>query len=172
MPSANILIAEGVYNTKLVKRVMEIRATNLAEQEVRDLLALHHNEMLAFSPPGTAHVLDLTALQAPDIEVYAAWNGSQLLSIGGLRQHSGFAEVKSMRAHPDSRGNGAGKAMLDHLIERARTSGNSILRLETGTSDLFAAANGLYQSYGFEECPPFAGYPPTEFNRFYEREIG
>ncbi len=150
---------------------MRIRSTNLSEPEVQELLALHHEEMTAFSPPGTAHVLDLAALQAPDIEVYAAWNESQLLSIGALRQHAGFAEIKSMRAHPDARGIGAGKAMLDHLIERARSNGNTILRLETGTSDLFAAANGLYQSYGFEECPPFAGYPPTEFNRFYERKI-
>ncbi len=152
--------------------LMEIRPTNLSEPEVLDLLSLHHQEMMAFSPPGTAHVLDHSALKAPGIEVYAAWEGERLLAIGALRLHGDFAEIKSMRAHPDARGKGGGKAMLDHLIARAKQTGNALVRLETGTSELFEAANGLYQAYGFEECDAFAGYPPTEFNRFYEREIG
>lgn len=99
---------------------MEIRLTDLSEAAVVALLELHHAEMEQFSPPGSCHVLDLSGLQAPEIEVFAAWERGEvdhLLAIGALRRHDDFTEIKSMRAHPDARGTGAGKAMLNHLIE-------------------------------------------------------
>lgn len=150
---------------------MEIRRTDLSEPEVVALLELHHGEMEAFSPPGTCHVLDLSGLKAPGIEVFAAWEGKRLLSIGALKPHDGFGEIKSMRAHPDARGTGAGRAMLTHLIERARQMGFAEVKLETGSGALFEAAVGLYQSFGFRPCSPFAGYVPGEFNKLYSLEI-
>lgn len=150
---------------------MDIRRTDLSEPEVIALLELHHSEMQAFSPPGTCHVLDLSGLQAPGIEVFAAWEDARLLAIGAFKQHDGFAELKSMRAHPQARGTGAGKAMLSHLIERARALGYTEVKLETGTGEAFAAATGLYQSFGFRPCDAFAGYVPGEFNKLYSLPI-
>ncbi len=150
---------------------MQIRVTDLSEPEVVALLELHHGEMEAFSPPGTCHVLDLSGLKEPGIEVFAAWNGEQLLSIGALKQHDGFGEIKSMRAHPEARGKGAGRAMLTHLISRARELGFSEIKLETGSGPVFEAAVGLYKSFGFQPCEPFAGYQPGEFNKLYSLEI-
>lgn len=150
---------------------MEIRRTDLSEAEVVALLQLHHDEMQAFSPPGTAHVLDLTGLQAPGIEVFAAWAGERLLSIGALKSHADFAELKSMRAHPQSRGKGAGRAMLNHLLSRARELGFSEVKLETGSGELFAPAVGLYTSAGFAPCEAFAQYEPGEFNKLYSLSL-
>ncbi len=150
---------------------MEIRATDFSESEVVALLELHHGEMTQFSPPGTCHVLDLASLRSPDIWGFAAWDDASLLAIGALRQHEGFAEIKSMRAHPDARGTGAGKAMLHHLIDRARAKGNDTIKLETGSGEVFEAALGLYRSFGFEPCEPFAGYTPSEFTRMLELRI-
>lgn len=150
---------------------MEIRRTDLSEPEVVALLELHHGEMQRFSPPGTCHVLDLSGLKAPGIEVFAAWEGERLLSIGALKAHADFAEIKSMRAHPDARGSGAGRAMLTHLIDRAREMGFIEVKLETGSGPVFEAALGLYESFGFRPCSPFAGYVPGEFNKLYSLEI-
>lgn len=150
---------------------MDIRRTDLSESEVVALLELHHGEMQAFSPPGTCHVLDLSGLKQPGIEVFAAWNDERLLAIGALKQHSDFAEIKSMRAHPDARGSGAGKAMLTHLIGRARELGLAEVKLETGSGELFEAAVGLYKSFGFEPCEAFGGYIPGEFNKLYSRAV-
>lgn len=150
---------------------MEIRRTDLSEPEVVALLELHHGEMEQFSPPGTCHVLDLSGLKAPGIEVFAAWNGAELLSIGALKPHDHFAEIKSMRAHPDARGTGAGRAMLTHLIERARELGFREVKLETGSGPVFEAALGLYKAFGFRPCSAFAGYVPGEFNKLYSLEI-
>lgn len=146
---------------------MDIRRTDLSESEVVALLELHHGEMQAFSPPGTCHVLDLSGLKAPGIEVFAAWDSSRLLAIGALKPHDGFAEIKSMRAHPDARRTGAGKAILAHLIDRARELGFGEVRLETGTGRLFEAATGLYRSFGFEPCADFAGYQSGDFNKLF-----
>ncbi|MEM7779031.1 MAG: GNAT family N-acetyltransferase [Pseudomonadota bacterium] len=150
---------------------MQIRRTDLSEPEVVALLELHTGEMDQFSPPGTCHVLDLSGLKVPEIEVFAAWDGDQLLSIGALRQHKGFGEIKSMRAHPDARGTGAGKAMLTHLLDRARELGFVEVKLETGSGELFEPATALYKSFGFKPCGSFAGYTPGEFNKLFALEL-
>ncbi len=151
---------------------MDIRSTDLSEAEVIALLELHHGEMQQFSPPGTCHVLDLSGLKEPEIDVFAAWDGDRLLAIGALKQHDGFAEIKSMRAHPDARGTGAGKAMLTHLIAHGRSLDVPTIKLETGSGPVFEDAVGLYRSFGFEPCAPFAGYVPGEFNKLYSLDIG
>ncbi|GAA4038972.1 GNAT family N-acetyltransferase [Parerythrobacter jejuensis] len=150
---------------------MEIRPTDLSEPEVRSLLEYHHAEMVGYSPPGTAHVLDLGSLRAPDITVLAAWDGADLLAVGAMRRHDGFLEIKSMRAHPDAVGKGAGKAIVLHIINSAREAGLSHVRLETGSGALFDAAVGLYRSFGFEPGEAFAGYSPSDFNRFFHLKL-
>ena len=150
---------------------MEIRRTDLSEPEVAALIELHTREMFEGSPPGTNHALDLSALQGPDIEVFAAWDGPRLLAVGALRQHESFAEIKSMRAHPEARGIGAGRAMLTHLVERARILGYREVKLETGSGPLFEPAQGLYRSFGFSPCSGFADYQPGEFNKLFSLEI-
>ena len=146
---------------------MDIRRTDLSEPEVVALLELHHGEMERFSPPGTCHVLDLSGLKQPGIEVFAAWDDDRLLAIGALKQHDGFGEIKSMRAHPDARRTGAGKAMLSHLIERGRELGFGEIKLETGSGELFEPATQLYKNFGFKPCGSFAGYIPGEFNKLF-----
>ncbi|ABC63438.1 GNAT family N-acetyltransferase [Erythrobacter litoralis] len=150
---------------------MRIRATDLSEPEVRALLELHHAEMTAYSPPSKAHVLDLDALRVPGIEVFAAWDGADLLAIGALRWADDYAEIKSMRASPAARGRGAGKAILQHLVDRAHAAGKSRVSLETGSGELFAPAEGLYRSFGFKPGQPFADYVGSDFNRFFHLEL-
>ena len=150
---------------------MDIRISDLSELKVISLLALHHEEMVAGSPPGTCHVLDLSGLKAPEVTVYAAWDGAVLLAIGALKHHDRFAELKSMRAHPDARGKGAGKAMLTHLLGEAKHAGFTEVKLETGNGPLFEAAVGLYRSFGFEDCAPFAGYTPGDFTQLMALKI-
>lgn len=150
---------------------MQIRRSDLSEPEVVALIEHHTREMLEGSPPGTNHALDHSGLKTPDMEVYAAWNDGQLLAIGAIRKHADFTEIKSMRAHPDARRTGAGKAILTHLIKRARELGHRQIKLETGSGELFEPATQLYRSFGFQPCGPFAGYVPGEFNKLYSLDI-
>ena len=140
--------------------------------DVRALLALHFREMRAGSPPDACHVLPIDDLDRPDIRLFTLREGGQLLGVGALKViEQGHGEIKSMRTAPDALGRGVGRAMLRHLLDEARTMGLTRISLETGSTQLFAAALRLYEQEGFVPCGPFGTYRDTPFTRFFTREL-
>jgi putative acetyltransferase len=71
-----------------------------------------------------------------------------------------------MRTPAALRRHGAGRAILNHILEVARERGYKRLSLETGTADSFAAAHRLYESAGFLKCGPFADYKLDQHSVF------
>jgi GNAT superfamily N-acetyltransferase len=65
------------------------------------------------------------------------------------------AEVKRLYVRPDARGHGIGRALMEHLLRKARQSGYRTLRLET--MSFMKAAVAMYRSLGFEEVDAFGG---------------
>ena len=76
-----------------------------------------------------------------------------------------------MRAAPEYRGKGAGRALLEHLIAEARARGLVWLGLETGRTGPFASALRLYERNGFAESTGFGEYVPDEFSLCMERHL-
>ncbi len=151
---------------------MQVSETGLDDPQVCALLEMHQRDMHAISPPGTSFALDLTGLSGPDITLFACRDGDALAAVGALKHLSPHqAEIKSMRADPQYRGLGAGRAILEAIIERARTQGVRRLSLETGTSEDFAAAIALYRKYGFEPGNAFAGYTNGPHNQCYHLDL-
>lgn len=150
-----------------------IEEGGLDRADVRDLLDVHFFEMRADSPPEACHVLPTDDLSGPDIRFFSLRDGvGSLLGVGALKTiGSGHGEVKSMRTAPAALGLGVGRTILAHLTATARAMGLSRLSLETGNSPLFAAANRLYVTDGFDRCGPFGNYPDTPFTHFYTRKI-
>ena len=145
---------------------------DLSGPEVAELLQLHLAEMHQWSPPGSVHAMPIERLRASDVTFYSAWHGERLAACGALKElDPAHGELKSMRAHPDYRGRGAGKAVLEHLLAEARTRGYSRVSLETGRPDTYIPARRLYQSYGFAECPPFADYAADDFSICMTRKL-
>ncbi|MCI4645571.1 MAG: GNAT family N-acetyltransferase [Hyphomonadaceae bacterium] len=150
----------------------QLRRSDLTEPEVIALLEYHVADMLAVSPPGTSFALDLEALAAPGMSVWALWAGDRVAGCGAMKQHDAtMVELKSMRAHPGFLRQGVGRRLLEHLIAEARTMGCREIKLETGTSQDFAAAIALYRRYGFVSCPAFADYYLTEHNQYFELQL-
>jgi putative acetyltransferase len=146
---------------------VEIRAGGLDEPEVQALLVLHRTEALGSTPRENAHALDLDGLRRPDIAFWTAWDGRTLLGMAGLRELApDHGDIKSMRTAPRALRRGVGRALLDHLIATARARGYARLSLETGTAPMFDPANAMYESAGFQDCPPFGDYPDSPHNRF------
>jgi putative acetyltransferase len=148
---------------------------DLSGEATRALLAFHHQQMHAASPPGTAFALDLSGLQQPNITVWTLRDGKAVLGIGALKAlPDGTAELKSMRTHPDHLRKGVARTLLEHIIAEAKTRGLTRLSLETGTGPDFEAALALYRQRGFAEGEAFGDYASVAdsgFNRFFHLEL-
>lgn len=145
---------------------------DLAGEDVADLVRFHLDEAHRWSPPESVHALPIEQLRQPEVIFYSAWDGDCLAAVGALRLlGDGCGELKSMRAHPDYRGKGAGRAMLLHLIHAARNRGCTWLGLETGLPEAFAPARQLYRSHGFTPCAPFADYADDGFSLCMELRL-
>jgi putative acetyltransferase len=138
---------------------MDIRPDDLAGAEIRALLAEHLRNMHELSPPQSVHALDVAALREPEVTFWSAWSNAELLGCGALKElTSGHGEIKSMRTAVAHRRKGVARSVLMHIIAEARARSYARLSLETGSMAAFEPARCLYQSFGFEYCPPFASY--------------
>lgn len=138
---------------------MKIEIDDLSRPAIHALLEEHLRSMHALGPPESVHALDLDKLRAPGITFWSAWGDDGLLGCGALKQlDDKHGEVKSMRTPEARRRSGAGRALLMHIIEVARTRGYERLSLETGSVAAFVPAHRLYESVGFVRTGPFGGY--------------
>jgi len=152
---------------------MDIRVDDLSSDATRDLLRLHLQGMHANSPPGHVFALDLSGLQVPEVTVWSAWEGDEICGIGALKQlDTASGEVKSMRTHPRYLRKGVGAALLERIIEEARTRNLHRLSLETGSGPAFDPALALYRKRGFVNGEAFADYVRSEFNQFLHLSLG
>jgi len=132
---------------------------DFGDPRVADLVRLHLTTARAATAPGSAHALDLSGLQTPDVSFWTMWDDDTLVGLGALKRLSAdHGEVKSMHTAQSMRRQGAGSAMLLHIIAAARASGMSRLSLETGSWGYFLPAQAFYRRHGFVACPPFADY--------------
>lgn len=151
---------------------MDIRRGDLSDQRILTLLRHHFDTCHAVTPPGSAHVFDVTRLAAPDIDFWAAWEGDTLLGTGAMKPlDATHGEVKSMHTAGSARRRGIGSALLKHIIATSRDRGLKRLSLETGSFGYFEPAVALYKSHGFEECPPFGDYKSDPNSVFLTRAI-
>jgi putative acetyltransferase len=114
----------------------------------------------------------LEALRAPEVTFWTLWDGEQLLGCGALKQlDPTHGEIKSMHTAVAARGRGVARRMVEHILEEARRRGYRRLSLETGATEDFAAARGLYSGFGFGYCGPFADYVLDPFSAFMTLEL-
>ena len=152
---------------------VRIEKADLADPQVRQMIAFHQQDMEDMSPPGTSYALDLAGLSGPQVTVLGAWESADLLAMGALKRLApGHAELKSMRTLPEHLRRGLAKAILEALITMARAEGVTRLSLETGTTDEFEPAISLYTRYGFTRGEAFGAYRNGPDNQCYHLELG
>lgn len=151
---------------------MEIRRGDLDDPRILALLRYHFDKCHEVTPPGSAHVFDVSKLKSTDVDFFAAWDGETLLGVGAVKyiapQHG---EVKSMHTAEAARRKGVGRAILDHIVATARAKGAERLSLETGSFWYFEPAVAMYKAAGFTECAPFGSYRPDPNSLFLTRVI-
>ncbi len=86
---------------------------------------------------------------------YLAEYGGDVAGVGCLKElEEGAGEIQRMYVPPRFRGKGIGRAMLNRLIDDARSIGYRRLKLES--LEFLEAAHALYRSAGFHDIDPYA----------------
>lgn len=151
---------------------LDIHPDDPRAPDVAQLLATHLAFAREWSLPEDVHVLDADQLLADDVFFFTARRSKELVAVGALRhldvQH---AEIKSMHTVATARGQGVGKAMLDHLVTTAGVRGYLRISLETGLQEVFAPARRLYRNGGFEVCQPFGDYQFSSDSIYMTRSL-
>lgn len=143
------------------------------EPDILELLTFHLEFSNVHSPPEHVHALDIAELLDRSVSFFSMRDDDALLAVGALRElDASNGEIKSMHTVTAARRRGAGRAMLQFLLETSRSRGYARVGLETGTMDAYAPARALYESVGFEVCPPFGDYWENEFSVCMALEIG
>jgi len=151
---------------------IEIRMDDLSGPEIAGLLREHLQSMTLYSPPESIHALDLDALRQPAITFWSAWQGSELIGCGAIKElDAGHGEIKSMRTASAHLRKGVAARLMRHILEEAGRRSYRRLSLETGSAEAFAPAHRLYASFGFQFCGPFADYVEDPYSVFMTREL-
>ncbi|EPU3933884.1 GNAT family N-acetyltransferase [Morganella morganii] len=149
-----------------------IKADDLSSPQTGALIALHLQGMAQNTPQEHVYALDQRGLRADNIRVWSVWDGDRIAAVGALKLLSDTqGEIKSMRAHPDFRGKGAGKLLLLHIIAQAKQSGMTRLSLETGFHPDFEPALTLYRRCGFQSGAAFGDYQAGEHHQFFHLDL-
>ena len=138
---------------------MDIKIDDLLGEKIIELIRIHLAGMAENSPPESIHALNVEKLKQPNITFYSAWEGDELLGCGALKELTAtHGEIKSMRTAEKHVRKGVARAILQHLINEAKTRGYTKVSLETGSMDAFKPARHLYETFGFTYCEPFDQY--------------
>ena len=101
---------------------LEIAPDDPRSADVVALLQRHLTFANDHSPPEDVHTLDLDGLRDPAVAFFSARREGELLAIGALKRLDDTqVELKSMHTAESARGQGVGRAMVEHLLRtRAR----------------------------------------------------
>jgi putative acetyltransferase len=133
--------------------------------DVRTLLDRHLAFAREITPPDHVHAMEVDDLLARAVTFFSARREGVLLGVGALKRlDATLAELKSMHTSEAARGQGIGRAMVDHVLAVAADQSYQRVCLETGTMDAFAPARSLYTKVGFEPCAPFGEYTVNPYS--------
>ena len=100
-------------------------------------------------------LFDPDKFHPPDGRFYLVKYGGDVAGVGCLKKlEKGVGEIQRMYVPPRLRGKGIGRAIVNRLIEDARSIGYRRLKLES--LEFLDAAHSLYRSVGFHEIDPYA----------------
>lgn len=95
--------------------------------------------------------------------LWALMCGEDLIGYAVVAYLVDEAHLLNLCVHPDSRGYGAGRYLLEHLVDRSRHDGMVQVLLEVRVTN--RAAEQLYLSAGFGEIGRRPGYYPAPHGR-------
>jgi putative acetyltransferase len=127
--------------------------------------------MASLYPAESNHLLDIDALERPDVRFLVARADGRAVGCGAYRRlDAEHGEIKRMFVSPAMRGARIGQAVLAALERHAQADGLTRLSLETGISQ--PEAIGLYRKAGYATCEPFGTYRSDPLSLFMTKRVG
>jgi putative acetyltransferase len=152
---------------------VEVRVDDLRGAQIIRLLEEHLRNMHEITPAESVHALDLSGLRRPEITMWSAWEGAELLGCGALKAlDERHGELKSMRTARAHLRKGVASGILRVMLAEAKKRSYRRLSLETGSMAAFEPARSLYARFGFQPCGPFADYTDDPNSYFMTLELG
>ena len=97
---------------------------------------------------------DPDKFRPPDGQFYLAEYDNAIVGVGCLKKLTeDVGEIQRMYVLPAFRGKGLGRAIVNRLVDDARTIGYRQLKLES--LEFLKEAHSLYRSVGFREIAPY-----------------
>ncbi len=151
---------------------LQIAPDDPSRPDVRALLQAHLRFAHTYTEHGDVYALDVEALLEPSIRFFSARREGRLLAVAALsRLDAEHVELKSMHTAVAARGQGVAPALLEYLMQFARTQDYQRMSLETGSMEAFEPARRLYAKLGFKPCDPLPHYPPSSLSCFMSRPL-
>lgn len=166
--------------TREKKAVVEIRDARLPDdiasirQLWTDYLTWGNEKMQSLHGvhphnPNEAVELDIKMINKflpPDGRLMLAFIDNKACGIGGLKKiNEETGEIKRMYVDPSFRKIGAGRAILQALLNASKEKGYKKVRLDS--PKFMEAAHALYRSFGFRDIPVYAEVEiPEEFRKY------
>jgi len=143
------------------------------QDDVRAMVAALNDYLIPLSPREFQFQLTVEQMAGPETVLLVARDeAGKAVGMGALKVHDEtYGEVKRMFTDPSVRGSGVGRQILNAIEAEALDRGLRLLRLETGSTEGFEPAWRIYERGGFTRCGPFADYPDSEYNVFYEKKL-
>lgn len=151
---------------------MHIRPVEFISDDVNTLIQLSRRYMAELYPPESIYQEDPQRLLATDTFFIGAYLERKLLGIGAVKNidaSPAYGEIKNLFVDPRQRGQGASRLIMNALEQSLVDSNIMLCRLETGLGQ--AESIGLYQSLGYQQCPPYGDYKPDPLSYFMEKEL-
>lgn len=141
------------------------------QDAVIDLIRQSDAYAASLYPAESNHMLDLGALERPEVRFFVARRDGRVVGCGALVVGGdGLAELKRMFVDPATRGLKVGRDLLTRIEDEARDLGVRLIQLETGIRQ--PEAIGLYRRFGYRDRGPFGDYGPDPLSVFMEKTLG
>jgi len=156
---------------------VQIRPERADHPEVIALLVALDSSLAALYPPEANHLLSVAELLAPEVALFAAWQGDRVVGTGATRRMPGnarsggrlYGEVKRMFVDPAVRGQGIAVRLVQTLEAGLRAQQIRLATLETGRDQ--PEAVHLFQRSGYRQRGAFGGYPDNGLSLFFEKYL-
>ncbi|SEK95016.1 putative acetyltransferase [Roseateles sp. YR242] len=153
---------------------MQIQALDPQSQAALSLLAQSDAYMSTLYPPESPHLESPQALAQPQVLFLGVWLAEWLAGCGAVKvvkddADEPYGEIQRMFVHPQFRGRGLSKVLMEQLEAHLRAKGIPLVRLETGVHQ--AEALALYEGLGYDRREPFGPYASDPLLVFMEKRL-